>query len=104
MDIDLKRLLICILIMAIVTYLPRVLPITLFRKPIKSRFVRSFLDYTPYAVLGALTFPDVFYSTGHLISAAAGTAVAVILGYFRKSLVVVAVAAIVVVYVVELLI
>ena len=104
MDIDLKRLLICILIMAIVTYLPRVLPITLFRKPIKSRFVRSFLDYTPYAVLGALTFPDVFYSTGHLISAAAGTVVAVILGYFRKSLVVVAVAAIVVVYVVELLI
>ena len=104
MDIDLKRLLICILIMAVVTYLPRVLPITLFRKPIKSRFVRSFLDYTPYAVLGALTFPDVFYSTGHLISAAAGTVVAVILGYFRKSLVVVAVAAIVVVYVVELLI
>ena len=104
MDLDLKRLLICILIMAVVTYLPRVLPITLFRKPIKSRFVRSFLDYTPYAVLGALTFPDVFYSTGHLISAAAGTVVAVILGYFRKSLVVVAVAAIVVVYVVELLI
>ena len=104
MDIDLKRLLICILIMAVDTYLPRVLPITLFRKPIKSRFVRSFLDYTPYAVLGALTFPDVFYSTGHLISAAAGTVVAVILGYFRKSLVVVAVAAIVVVYVVELLI
>lgn len=104
MDMDLKRLLVCILIMAIVTYLPRVLPITLFRKPIKSRFVRSFLDYTPYAVLGALTFPDVFYSTGHLISAAAGTVVAVILGYFRKSLVVVAVAAIVVVYVVELLI
>ncbi len=103
MDMDLKRLLICILIMAMVTYLPRVLPITLFRKPIKSRFIRSFLDYTPYAVLGALTFPDVFYSTGHLISAAAGTVVAVILGYFRKSLVVVAVAAIVVVYVVELL-
>ncbi len=103
MDIDLKRLLICILIMAIVTYLPRVLPITLFRKPIKSRFIRSFLDYTPYAVLGALTFPDVFYSTGHWISAAAGTVVAVVLGYFRKSLVVVAVAAIVAVYVVELL-
>ena len=103
MDMDLQRLLICILIMALVTYLPRVLPITLFRKPIKSRFIRSFLDYTPYAVLGALTFPDVFYSTGHLISAAAGTVVAVVLGYFRKSLVVVAVAAIVVVYVVELL-
>jgi len=103
MDMDLKRLIICILIMALVTYLPRVLPITLFRKPIKSRFVRSFLDYTPYAVLGALTFPDVFYSTGHMLSAAAGTLVAIVLGYFRKSLVVVAVAAIIVVYVVELL-
>ena len=59
------RVIICVILMAIVTYIPRALPITVFRKKIKSKYVRSFLDYTPYAVLGALTFPDIFYSTGH---------------------------------------
>lgn len=97
------RVIICVILMAIVTYIPRALPITVFRKKIKSKYVRSFLDYTPYAVLGALTFPDIFYSTGHGISAAAGAAVAIILGYFKRSLVEVAVAAIAVVYVVEML-
>lgn len=96
------RLIVCIVIMALVTYIPRVLPITVFRKSIRSRFVRSFLDYTPYAVLGALTFPEIIYSTGHMESAIAGTIVAMVLGYFRKSLVVVAVAAIVVVYIAEM--
>jgi len=104
MTFDMKRVVICILLMALVTYLPRVLPMTIFRKPIKSRFVRSFLDYTPYAVLGAMTFPDVFTSTGNMCSALAGTAVALILSYFRKGLVTVACSAIVVVYVVEMLI
>lgn len=99
---DLKRVLICVALMALVTYVPRVLPVTIFRKQLKSRFIRSFLDYTPYAVLGALTFPDVFTSTGHLYSAVGGTLVAVALGYKGKSLVVVAMAAIVTVYVLEL--
>ena len=100
---ELKRVLICVALMALVTYIPRVLPVTVFRKQIRSRFIRSFLDYTPYAVLGALTFPDVFFSTGHLFSAAGGTAVAIVLGYKGKSLVVVAVAAIAAVYILELL-
>ena len=100
---ELKRVLICVALMALVTYIPRVLPVTVFRKQIRSRFIRSFLDYTPYAVLGALTFPDVFFSTGHLFSAAGGTAVAIVLGYKGKSLVVVAVAAIAAVYNLELL-
>lgn len=99
---DLSRVLICVALMALVTYVPRVLPVTIFRKQIRSRFIRSFLDYTPYAVLGALTFPDVFTSTGHLYSAAGGTLIAVLLGYKGKSLVVVAMAAIVTVYVIEL--
>lgn len=104
MGYDMKRVVICIFLMALVTYLPRVLPLTIFRKPIKSRFIRSFLDYTPYAVLGAMTFPDVFTSTGSMYSALAGTAVALILSYFRKGLVTVACSAIAVVYVVEMLI
>ena len=99
---DLSRVLVCVALMALVTYVPRVLPVTIFRKQLHSRFIRSFLDYTPYAVLGALTFPDVFTSTGHLYSAVGGTLVAVALGYKGKSLVVVAMAAIVTVYVLEL--
>lgn len=99
---NLARVILCVVLMALVTYIPRVLPVTIFRKQIKSRFIRSFLDYTPYAVLGALTFPEVFFSTGHFYSAAGGTLAAVILGYRGKSLVVVAVAAIVAVYLLEL--
>lgn len=104
MTYDMNRVVICILLMALVTYIPRVLPMTIFRKPIRSRFIRSFLDYTPYAVLGAMTFPDVFTSTGNMYSALAGTAVALVLSYFRKGLVTVACSAIAVVYVVEMLI
>ena len=121
--LDMKYVLTCVLLMALVTYIPRVLPVTIFRKQIRSKFIRSFLDYTPYAVLGALTFPDVqignndnllfllsgklafpdvFTSTGHLYSSVGGTIVAVILGYKGKSLVVVAIAAIVTVYLLEM--
>ena len=53
---NLTRVVICVILMALVTYIPRVLPVTIFRKEIKSRFIRSFLDYTPYAVLGAFLF------------------------------------------------
>lgn len=95
-------ILLSIAIMAIVTYLVRVAPLTLFRKQIKSKYVRSFLDYTPFAVLGVMTFPDVFTSTGSLYSAVAGTIVALILGYMRKGIVTVSCAAIVVVYLVEM--
>lgn len=103
MEMDMKRVVICIFIMALVTYIPRVLPLTVFRKEIKSRYIRSFLDYTPYAVLGAMTFPDVFTSTGSLYSAMAGTAVALILSYYRKGLVTVACSAIAAVYLVEMI-
>ena len=103
MDMDMKRVVICVFLMALVTYIPRVLPLTIFRKQIKSRFIRSFLDYTPYAVLGAMTFPDVFTSTGSLYSALAGTAVALILSYYRKGLVTVACSAIAVVYLMEMI-
>ena len=64
---NLTRVVICVILMALVTYIPRVLPVTIFRKEIKSRFIRSFLDYTPYAVLGALTFPDVLFQPGIFI-------------------------------------
>ena len=76
--------------MAITTYLIRVLPLTIFRKPIKSRFLRSFLYYVPYACLTAMTFPAILTSTASVISGAAALAVAVLLAYRGKSLIVVA--------------
>ena len=82
-----------IAVMALVTYLVRMLPFTLFRKQIKSQFIRSVLYYLPYAVLAAMTFPGIFYSTGNTVTAAVGTAVALILAYFDLPLIVVAIAA-----------
>ena len=79
-----------ILAMAVTTYLIRMLPMTLFRKPIRSRFVRSFLHYVPYACLTAMTFPAILSSTASIISGAAALIVAVILAFRGKSLIVVA--------------
>ncbi len=85
--------LIYIAIMAIVTYLIRVVPFTLFRKKIKSKFLRAFLDYIPYAVLASMTIPYVFYEGKNPICGAVGFAVAVILAFFKRSLIEVALAA-----------
>ena len=90
-----------ILAMALTTYLIRVLPLTVFRKPIQSRFIRSFLHYVPYACLTAMTFPAILTSTSALLSGAAALIVAVILAYRGKSLIVVAVASAAAVFVTE---
>ena len=78
--------------MALTTYLIRMLPLTIFRKPIKSRFLRSFLHYVPYACLTAMTFPAILTSTATIISGAAALVTAVFLAYRGKSLIEVAVA------------
>lgn len=82
-----------LLVMAGVTYLIRMLPLTVFRREIRSRFLRSFLYYVPYAVLGSMTIPDIFYSTGSLWTALIGLIVAVILAWKEKSLLTVALCA-----------
>lgn len=82
-----------IAVMAGVTYLVRMLPFVIFRKKIESKFIKDFLYYVPYAVLGAMTIPAVLYSTGSIISAVAGLIAAVILAFRNKSLIVVALAA-----------
>ncbi|KAE9632071.1 AzlD domain-containing protein [Defluviitalea raffinosedens] len=87
--------------MAIVTYIPRVLPIAVFKRKLQSKFIRSFLFYVPFAVLGAMTFPDILYSTSHIYSAAAGLVIALILAYFEKGLMTVAVSSIILVYLLE---
>lgn len=65
-----------VLVMAAVTYIIRALPFTVFRKEIKSVWLKSFLYYVPYAVLGAMTFPAIFFSTGSILPSAAGCAAA----------------------------
>jgi len=82
-----------IAVMAGVTYLVRMIPFAAFQRRITSPFFKSFLHYMPYAVLSAMTIPAIFYSTGSLPTALAGTAVAVLLAYFNLPLIVIALAA-----------
>jgi branched-subunit amino acid transport protein len=104
LSMSMGHLALYLIVMALVTYLIRMIPFTLFRKEIKSTFFRSFLAYVPYAVLGAMTFPSIFFATSSLPSAIAGTAVALILAFFKRSLLTVAVGASGTALVVELVI
>jgi len=82
-----------IAVMAGVTYLIRMIPMVFFRKKIENVWLQSFLYYMPYAVLTAMTFPAVFSSTGSALSGIIGCAVALILAFFERSLLIVAVGA-----------
>ncbi len=99
-----RRILLAVLIMAFVTYIPRVLPMAFVKKKIKSKFLRSFLFYVPFAVLGAMTFPSILYSTGNLYSALIGMVVALVLASLGKGLLTVAISALLSVYLFQLLI
>lgn len=79
-----------ILAMAGITYLIRLLPMIVFKKKIKSQFINSLLYYIPYAVLSAMTFPFILYSSGNLISAIIGTTVALVSSFTKRSMVTVA--------------
>ena len=98
MELDVSRVVLSVVIMAGVTYLLRMLPVTIFRKKIENRFVRSFLAYVPYAVLAAMTIPDIIFATASLVSAALGLAAAILLSYKGKSLLTVALGAVAVVF------
>ena len=80
-----SRVYLYILLMAGVTYLIRALPLTLIRREISSRFIRSFLHYVPYATLAAMTFPAILNATDYLYSSVAGFLVALILAFNKKS-------------------
>ena len=82
-----------ILVMALVTYIIRMVPLTFFRKKITSPFLRSMLYYLPYSVISAMVIPSVFSSTGSVITAAVGLCVALLLAFFRRSLLTVALGA-----------
>ena len=82
-----------LVVMAGVTYLIRAVPFVLFRKRIKNKFIQSFLYYIPFAVLAAMTFPSIFYSTGSIPSAVVGVVAGIIMAFLEKSLLTVAVVA-----------
>lgn len=96
--------LIAIVVMAVFTYLVRVAPFLLLRKPITNIRVKSFLHYIPYSILAAMTVPYIFYATTHFTSAMAGTVTALILGWQKRSLITVSIIAVIVAYIVELII
>jgi len=80
-------------VMAIITYLIRMLPMAVIRGRIRSRFLQSFLHYVPFAVLGAMTFPSVFYCTGNLAGTLCGLVAALWLGWMNRGLLTVALVA-----------
>lgn len=92
-----------IFVMAFFTYLIRMIPMAFFRKKITNRWVQSFLYYVPYAVLAGMTFPAIFSSTGSSMSAWAGSVAAIVLAYWNKGLLTVAVGASAVVFLVQCL-
>ena len=89
--------------MAVTTYLIRMLPMAIFRNKIENKWIKSFLYYVPYAVLSAMTFPAVFTSTGSVLGATLGCVAALILAYFNKGLLTVAVGAAVMAFVVQII-
>jgi branched-subunit amino acid transport protein len=98
----LTKVFIAVILMAIVTYAPRVFPIAIFKRKITSRFLKSFLYYIPYAALGAMTFPAILFSTANFYFSLAGMMAALILAYFEQGLMKVAMGAVLVVYICEL--
>ncbi len=84
-------MLLLVIVMALVTYIIRMIPLTFFNKKIKSVYLKSVLYYIPYAVLSAMTFPYILYSTGNFYAALIGSVVALALAFFNRSLLLVAI-------------
>ena len=91
-----------ILVMAAVTYLIRVLPLTLIKKEIKNKTVRSFLFYVPYVTLAVMTFPAILTASNSMVAAGIGFVVALILAWRRTSMFVVSLVSCAIVYILEL--
>ena len=85
----------------IVSYLIRVLPLTLIRRPIKNRFIRSFLYYVPYVTLAVMTFPAIVQATQSPLAGIIALAVGIILSLVGAGLFPVACACCVVVFIAE---
>jgi len=87
-----------------VSYLIRVLPLTLIRKPIKNRFIKSFLFYAPYVTLAVMTFPAIVEATQTPISGIIALVVGVVMAFFGLDLFPVSCACCAIVFIVEMFI
>ena len=99
-----KQVLISVAIMAITTYVIRMLPFVLFRKKITNIYVKSFMEYVPCVVLSCMTFPAIFTCTQNQTASMIGSIVAILLGLKSRSLVEVAIISVLVVLTVSLII
>jgi branched-subunit amino acid transport protein len=88
--------------MAGITFLIRVLPLTLIRKEIKNQTLRSFLYYVPYVTLAVMTFPAILHATQSPVAAGVALVAAILLAWFGQSLFGVAVASCLIVFLLEL--
>lgn len=91
-----------IFIMAAVSYAIRVLPLTLIRKEIKNKTIRSFLFYVPYVTLAVMTFPSILEATNSVWSGLLALVIGILLAWFQKSLFQVAVFSCLAVFILEL--
>ncbi|MBQ6489735.1 MAG: AzlD domain-containing protein [Solobacterium sp.] len=91
-----------ILIMASVSFMIRVLPLTLIRRPITNRFLKSFLYYVPYVTLAVMTFPAIIQATQSPLAGAAALVIGIILAWMNAGLFPVAVTCCMVVLILEL--
>ena len=94
---------IAVFLIFLASFLPRMLPITFIRKKIKSRFIKSFLFYVPYAVLASITFPYILYVSDNIYISLAGMMVAIILSLMNQKMVIVAISSVLFVFLLLLL-
>ena len=80
-----------IAVMAVATYAVRALPMTLIKKPIRNRFIRSFLYYVPYVTLSIMTFPAIVEATGYPLAGALALVVGIVIAWLGANLFTVAV-------------
>ena len=89
---------ICVIILFLVTFIPRALPIAFINKRIENRFIKDFLFYVPYAVLAALTFPSILYSVDNIWIAIVGTVTAITLSILNQKMIIVVVITVLMVF------
>lgn len=91
-----------ILVAAAVSFLIRILPLTLIRKPIKNKFIKSFLYYVPYITLAVMTFPAIVQATSNPIAGTAALVIGIVLSLIGAGLFPVACVCCAVVFILEL--
>ncbi|MBO4901776.1 MAG: AzlD domain-containing protein [Lachnospiraceae bacterium] len=93
-----------LLVAASTLYIIRMLPLTLIRRDIKNKYIRSFLYYVPFVTLAVMTFPAMLYATGSIVSGLAGFVIGVALAFFDGNLFRVALGSCLAVFITELIV